>query len=75
MLLPYTFQTRYISEGTGGYYFITVQELEGCQSDGETLEEAHKNIKEAMQGYIEVMIENGDPVPEPEPEPEPKPSR
>ena len=65
MSLPYTIQIRLVSEDTGNYYFATVKELDGCQSDGETAAEAYENVKEAMQGYIEVMLENGDLVPEP----------
>jgi predicted RNase H-like HicB family nuclease len=31
---------------------------------GETLEEARRMARDAMEGLIEVMVENGEPVPE-----------
>jgi predicted HicB family RNase H-like nuclease len=34
-------------------------------SDGATLEEAHVNVREAMEGWIETKLEAGLPVPEP----------
>jgi predicted RNase H-like HicB family nuclease len=37
--------------------------LPGCLSQGETKEEALKNIKEAIINYIEVLEEDGLPIP------------
>ncbi|MCL2280139.1 MAG: toxin-antitoxin system HicB family antitoxin, partial [Oscillospiraceae bacterium] len=42
-----------------------VQELDGLMSDGETVEEAHRNILEAMEGWIETKLEAGFEVPLP----------
>ena len=36
-------------------YFAKIPELEGCVSQGETYEEALKNIKEALELYIESL--------------------
>jgi len=36
-------------------YFASIPELEGCVSQGETYEEAFKNIKEALELYIESL--------------------
>ena len=36
-------------------YFVTVPSLPGCISQGETWEEALKNIEEAIAGYIETL--------------------
>ncbi len=36
-------------------YCAYVPELEGCQSQGDTLEEAKANIQEAIDLYIEVL--------------------
>ena len=65
MELPYNIVFRHVKDDSGEYYFATVQELDGCMSDGATLEEAHTNIKEAMEGWIETKLEAGLPVPVP----------
>ncbi len=41
-----------------GGYTVTVPNLPGCISEGDTFEEALKNIKEATSLYLEVMKEN-----------------
>ena len=43
--------------------------LSGCVSQGETQESALANIKEAIDLYIEVLMEDGKPIPEDYPEP------
>ncbi len=48
---------------TGGYV-AEVPSLPGCISEGEILEEAIANIREAIDLYIEVLKEDGKPVPE-----------
>jgi len=65
MKLPYNIILRYVEDESGAYYFATVQELDGCMSDGETPEEAYTNIKEAMEGWIETKLEAGFTVPVP----------
>ena len=65
MELPYNIVFRHVKDESGEYYFATVQELDGCMSDGATLEEAHANIREAMEGWIETKLEAGFPVPVP----------
>ena len=47
---------------TGGYV-VTCPSLPGCISQGETIDEALANIKEAIELYIEVLEEDGDPIP------------
>lgn len=47
----------------GGYH-VNCPTLPGCHSQGDTVEEALANIKEAIQLYIEVLEEDGLPVPE-----------
>jgi len=63
--LPYNIVIRHVTDKSGSYYFARVQELEGCISDGETVEEAHSNIREAMEGWIETKLEAGFDVPTP----------
>lgn len=45
-------------------YWAECPSLPGCVSQGETFEETLANIKEAIELYIEVLIEDGLPVPE-----------
>ena len=41
-----------------GYYVAEVPALPGCVSQGKTYEEALANIKEAVEGWLEVMESN-----------------
>ncbi|MCX6629971.1 MAG: type II toxin-antitoxin system HicB family antitoxin [Candidatus Solibacter sp.] len=49
-------------EADGGYV-ATVPALPGCVSQGDTRDEAMRNIREAADLYIEDCIASGDPVP------------
>ncbi|MCP8307484.1 MAG: type II toxin-antitoxin system HicB family antitoxin [archaeon] len=40
-----------------GGYVVKCLELQGCMSEGKTKEEALKNIKEAIEGYLEAFPE------------------
>jgi predicted RNase H-like HicB family nuclease len=42
-----------------------VPDLPGCVSIGDTLAEVQENIKEAIALYLEVLKEDGQPIPEP----------
>ena len=46
-----------------GGYVATVPALPGCVSQGDTRDEAVRNIREAADLYIEDCIAAGDPVP------------
>jgi predicted RNase H-like HicB family nuclease len=50
--------------GEDGYWVAECPSLPGCISQGRTKEEAVTNIKEAIQGYIDALAEDGLPVPE-----------
>ena len=63
--LPYNIVIKHVTDESGEYYFATVQELDGCMSDGATLEEAHENLREAMEGWIETKLAAGLTVPTP----------
>lgn len=41
----------------GGGYVAWVQELPGANTQGDTLEEARENLKDAVQGLLEVNRE------------------
>ncbi len=49
--------------GEDGYFVAECPSLPGCISQGKTREEAIENIREAIQLYIEVLEEKGQPVP------------
>jgi len=42
-----------------------VPDLPGCITTGSTLEEAERNIREAIQGHLQTLREFGEPVPSP----------
>jgi len=44
-----------IEKDEAGYYVAEVPALPGCLSQGRTQEEAVENIKEAVEGWLEVM--------------------
>jgi len=46
-----------------GGYVATVPALPGCVSQGDTRDEAIRNIREAADLYIEDCVAAGDPVP------------
>ena len=53
-------------EAEEGGYWTEVADLTGAGSQGETLDEAIENTKEAIRCVIEVMREEGDKAPVPE---------
>ena len=46
-----------------GGYTVYVPSLPGCISEGDTYEEALRNIKEAIEGWVEVSKQFGDEIP------------
>ena len=56
MLIPDTEEGGFVAE---------VLELPGCISEGDTPEEAYRNLKEAMEGWIATAIDHNQPIPEP----------
>lgn len=66
MNLPYNYLIQKINDESGEYFYARVLELDGCQSDGDTFDEAYENLREAMEGYIETKLENGFVVPQPQ---------
>ena len=63
--LPYNYIIQPINDESGHYYYAKILELDGCQSTGETFEEAYQNVKEAMKGWINTKLEGGFEVPLP----------
>ena len=61
-----SFSMRYtvvLEREADGGYVATVPALPGCVSQGDTCDEATRNIREAADLYIEDCIAAGDPVP------------
>ena len=67
MTLDYPVEIRRLTDSDGGGYLAVVSALPGCMSDGETPEEALKNVQEAIASWIEAARLWGEPVPEPSP--------
>jgi predicted RNase H-like HicB family nuclease len=51
-------------EADEGGYVVSMPDLPGCVSEGDTFEEALEMIKDAMSGWLLVAQEHGDPFPE-----------
>ncbi len=56
-----------IHHDEGSSYGVTVPDLPGCFSAGETIEEALDLASEAIVGHIETLLMEGQPVPEQRP--------
>jgi len=63
--LPYHIKFQPCVDNGKSYYYASVEELKGCKSHGETIDEAAKNIKEAMALWIEGQLEENWEVPLP----------
>ena len=48
-------------------YGVVVPDLPGCFSAGDTLDEAMDNAREALELWLETVIDDGGAVPEPRP--------
>jgi predicted RNase H-like HicB family nuclease len=59
----YEYTINLIAAEDGGYT-VTVPALPGCISEGDTVEDAKANIKEAIRGYIKALKKDGLPVPD-----------
>jgi predicted RNase H-like HicB family nuclease len=56
------FDVVIVAEPEGGYS-VFVPELPSVATQGETIEEARANAQEAIEGYLEVMHDDGLPIP------------
>ena len=55
--------TVVVERDEDGLYIASVPLLQGCYTQGETYEEALKNVKDAIRLHIEARKELGEPVP------------
>ena len=65
MKLPYNCVIKRVEDESGSYFHAAVIEFDGCQSTGDSFEEAYSGLREAMEGWIETKLANGFPVPQP----------
>ncbi|MYD49990.1 MAG: type II toxin-antitoxin system HicB family antitoxin [Dehalococcoidia bacterium] len=55
-----------VIEKTNNGYSAYLPDLPGCIAAGDTLEETEGLIQEAVSYHLELLRENGDPIPEPQ---------
>ena len=63
MKLPYTIE---IIPYKDGGYFARIKELEGCMTEGDTLEEVLELLEDAKRAWLETALEDGIEIPLPE---------
>lgn len=63
---PYVY--RVVVEPDEDRYYAEIPTLPGCYSWGYTWEEALKNVKEALEVWLEVKREEGEPIPVEDPQ-------
>ncbi len=66
MKMPYTRLVQEMNDESGHYFYGRILELDGCQSTSDTLDGLYQSLNEAMEGYIEVKLENNLLIPIPE---------
>jgi predicted RNase H-like HicB family nuclease len=54
-----------IFERAQGNWAAYVPDLPGCITTADTLEQAERNIREAIEGHLRTLMEFGEPVPQP----------
>ena len=52
-----------LEQDEDGMFVIECPTLPGCVSQGKTRESAIKNIKDAIQGYLESLKKHDEPIP------------
>ncbi|MGI5938818.1 MULTISPECIES: type II toxin-antitoxin system HicB family antitoxin [Methanoculleus] len=55
--------TVVIQKAEEGGFWAEVPALPGCYSQGETVEETLENIREAIEGHVEALRQEGQGVP------------
>ncbi len=56
-----------VIENAGNNYCAYVPDVHGCITTGKTVEETFRNMHDALGGYLDLMIKDGDPIPAPTP--------
>lgn len=60
-----TYRFPYLIEQDEDGFYAVCPALEGCSTQGDSYEEAVKNITEAIGAYLEDMRENNEEIPTP----------
>ena len=60
----YTFEIVIEKEEEDGGYLAYSPTLPGCFSNGKTIEDARRNIREAIQQQVASLLAHGQPVPQ-----------
>ena len=60
----YSFQIVIEREAEDEGYFAYTPNVPGCFSNGKTIEETKRNIREAIELYLESLVEDGLPIPQ-----------
>jgi antitoxin HicB len=63
LALPYSIHMQ--AEAEGGF-FARVEELKGCMTQGESMEEVAGKIRDAMDAWLTTALDRGIAIPEPE---------
>jgi antitoxin HicB len=61
----YPFTVRKLTAEEGGGYLVEYPDVPLCQSDGETIEEAIANSRDALEGSLMCYLQDGKPLPKP----------
>jgi antitoxin HicB len=64
--LPYSIVLTPLSVDDGGGWLAEIPLLKGCITDGNSQLEALEMIEDAKRGWLEVALDNNEPIPEPE---------
>lgn len=52
----------FIKKGEDGKFIASVPSLPGCHTQGKTIDDARKNIEEAVRGYLKVAKKFSDKI-------------
>jgi len=61
--LRYKIELTPLAQQDGGGFLATIPLLKGCQSDGETPDQAIQNLREAQKAWFSSALKHGDPIP------------
>lgn len=64
-VFDYPIAIRPLSEEEGQGYLAEVPDLPGCVADGDTIEEALKEVESAILSWVETAKQFNDPIPQP----------
>lgn len=62
LVMAHRFTVIFEKEEQGGYH-VFCPTLPGCHTQSETVEEGVANIREAIELYLETLVEDGLPIP------------